>query len=99
MTDETSLFRKTVRRLMQMELAPHNANGALKKLRIHLGRVIRDIARKIEGRTDLLGEIVLGACWRWRDGCSTRSSTRADRRSIRCMRPRSNASARARRTG
>jgi IS5 family transposase len=32
----------------------------LKTLRTYLGRVIRDIARKIEGRTDLLGEIVLG---------------------------------------
>jgi transposase, IS5 family len=31
----------------------------LKKLRTYLGRVIRDIARKIKG-TDLLGEIVLG---------------------------------------
>jgi transposase, IS5 family len=36
------------------------ANRALKKLRTYLGRVIRDIARKIVGRTDLLGEIVLG---------------------------------------
>jgi IS5 family transposase len=36
------------------------ANRALKMLRTYLGRVIRDIARKIEGRTDLLGEIVLG---------------------------------------
>ena len=36
------------------------ANRALKKLRTYLGRVIRDIARKVEGRTDLLGEIVLG---------------------------------------
>ena len=36
------------------------ANRALKKLRTYLGRVIRDIARKIEGRTDLLGQIVLG---------------------------------------
>ena len=34
--------------------------GPLKKLRTYLGRVIRDIARKIEGRTDLLGELVLG---------------------------------------
>ena len=32
----------------------------MKKLRTYLGRVIRDIARKIEGRTDLLGELVLG---------------------------------------
>jgi transposase, IS5 family len=36
------------------------ANRALSRLRTYLGRVIRDIARKIEGRTDLLGEIVLG---------------------------------------
>jgi IS5 family transposase len=36
------------------------ANRALKTLRTYLGRVIRDIARKMEGRTDLLGEIVLG---------------------------------------
>ena len=36
------------------------ANRALKKLRTYLGRVIRDVGRKIEGRTDLLGEIVLG---------------------------------------
>ena len=36
------------------------ANRALKKLRTYLGRVMRDIARKIEGRTDLLGDIVLG---------------------------------------
>jgi hypothetical protein len=36
------------------------AKQVLKKLRTYLGRVIRDIARKIEGRTDLLGEIVLG---------------------------------------
>ncbi|MGX9432585.1 IS5 family transposase, partial [Bradyrhizobium sp. LeoA1S1] len=35
------------------------ANRALKTLRTYLGRVIRDIARKIEGRTGLLGEIVL----------------------------------------
>ena len=32
----------------------------MKKLRTYLGRVIRDIARKIEGRTDSLGELVLG---------------------------------------
>lgn len=36
------------------------ANRALRTLRTYLGRVIRDIARKIEGRTGLLGEIVLG---------------------------------------
>src|SRR5213080_4359430 len=36
------------------------ANRALRTLRTYLGRVIRDITRKVEGRTDLLGEIVLG---------------------------------------
>ena len=36
------------------------ANRALRTLKTYLGRVIRDIARKIEGRTDLLGQIVLG---------------------------------------
>lgn len=35
------------------------ANGALKKLRIHLGRVVRDIARKIEG-DGWLKELVFG---------------------------------------
>jgi transposase, IS5 family len=36
------------------------ANRALRTLRTYLGRVIRDITRKIEGRTDLPGAIVLG---------------------------------------
>ena len=36
------------------------AKKALKTLRTYLGRVIRDVGRKIGGRTDLLGEIVLG---------------------------------------
>jgi IS5 family transposase len=35
------------------------ANRALRKLRTYLGRVIRDVARKIDGRADLLGEIAL----------------------------------------
>jgi IS5 family transposase len=35
------------------------AKRALKTLRTYLGRVIRDIARKIEGKADLVGEIVL----------------------------------------
>ncbi|MGY4362869.1 hypothetical protein ACVWZR_002046 [Bradyrhizobium sp. i1.3.1] len=39
------------------------ANRALKTLRTYLGRVIRDIARKIEGRTS--ARLSLGACWRW----------------------------------
>jgi IS5 family transposase len=36
------------------------SNRALKTLRTYLGRVIRDIARRIEGRADLLGKIALG---------------------------------------
>lgn len=35
------------------------ANRALRKLRTYLGRVIRDIARKLEGNTDLLKEVFL----------------------------------------
>ncbi len=37
-----------------------SANRALQTLRTYLGRAIRDIARNIEARTDLLGQIVLG---------------------------------------
>jgi transposase, IS5 family len=36
------------------------ANRALRKLRTYLGRVIRDIARKLDGNADLLNEIALG---------------------------------------
>src|SRR5438034_10166027 len=35
------------------------ANKALKTLKTYLGRVIRDLARRIEGKADLVGEIVL----------------------------------------
>ena len=35
------------------------ANKALRKLRTYLGRIIRDIGRKIEGKVDLVGGIVL----------------------------------------
>ncbi|MGB6350772.1 MAG: IS5 family transposase [Pseudolabrys sp.] len=35
------------------------ANRALRKLKTYLGRVIRDITRKLEGSTDLLGAIAL----------------------------------------
>jgi IS5 family transposase len=35
------------------------ANRALRKLRTYLGRIIRDIGRKIEGNADLVGGIVL----------------------------------------
>jgi transposase, IS5 family len=74
------------------------ANRALKKLRTYLGRVIRDIARKIKG-TDLLGEIVLGRMLALARRVLDRSSTSAAPRSIRCTRRRWSASARARRTG
>jgi IS5 family transposase len=37
----------------------NRANRALRKLRTYLGRVIRDIGRKIEGTADLVGGIVL----------------------------------------
>ena len=36
------------------------ANRALRKLRTYLGRVIRDVVRKLDGNVDLLGEIALG---------------------------------------
>ena len=75
------------------------ANRALKKLRTYLGRVIRDIARKIEGNVDWLKEVILAACCRWHDGCLIRSSASVDRRSTRCTHRRWSASARARRTG
>jgi len=51
------------------------AKKALKTLRTYLGRVIRDVGRKIEGRTDLLGEIVLGRMLALARRCLTRSST------------------------
>jgi IS5 family transposase len=48
--------------LMQHQRYAHakqfrRANRALRKLRTYLGRVIRDIARKIEGNVDLLGAL------------------------------------------
>jgi IS5 family transposase len=39
------------------------------------------------------------ACWRWRDGCLTRTSASVDRRSTRCTHRKWNASARASQTG
>jgi IS5 family transposase len=36
------------------------ANRALRKLRTYLGRVIRDMARKMDGMVDVLGKIALG---------------------------------------
>jgi transposase, IS5 family len=69
------------------------ANRAL-KLKTYLGRIIRDIGRKL----GVVGSC-WSACWRSPDGCSSRSSTSAFRRSIRCTRQRWNALARARRIG
>ena len=72
------------------------AGKALRKLRTYLGRVIRDIRRKIAGEEDLREAFVgrfssPNACWR-------RTTASAAASSIRCTRPRWNASARARRT-
>ena len=46
------------------------ANRALKKLRTYLGRVIRDIARKIEGDA-WLEQVVFGTFWRWHGACAS----------------------------
>ena len=73
------------------------ANRMLRKLRTYLGRVIRDIARKIDG--DAGSRLRSPAADRWRGACATRSSISADPRSIRCTRRRWSASARARPTG
>jgi IS5 family transposase len=70
------------------------ARRELKFLRTRLGRIIRDIRRKIAGNPAL--EIALARCSISRCVCAIRSSASAGRRSIRCMRPRSNASAKAR---
>ena len=75
------------------------ANRALKKLRTYLGRVIRDISRKIEGDRRCSRRDLRPHAWRWRGACAIRSSASADRRSTRCTRRKWNASARARRTG
>jgi hypothetical protein len=68
------------------------ANRRLKKLRTLLGRVIRDIGRKIEGNSGLEGTFtqLLLLARRARS-----SNVSASRRSIPCMRRKSNASARA----
>ena len=73
------------------------ANRMLKRLRTYLGRVIRDITRKIEGDGGL--EAAFASCSCWRGGCASNSSVSADPRSIPCTRRKSNASARARPTG
>jgi IS5 family transposase len=56
------------------------ANRALRKLRTYLGRVIRDIARKLAGSADLLGQIALGRMLALAGGCSSRSRASAGRR-------------------
>ena len=68
------------------------ANRALRTIRTYLGRVIRDIGRKIRGEKALEALFAHRSCWR--GGCASSASISADARSIRCTRPRSNASAR-----
>jgi hypothetical protein len=70
------------------------ARRMLKKLRTYLGRVMRDIGRKSAGNAALEGRFARLLCWRAASTSSSRAS--AGRRSIPCMRRRSNASARAR---
>jgi hypothetical protein len=72
------------------------ANKALRKLRTYLGRVIRDIGRKIAGN-DALQE-VFAKPMSWPAACATRTAASAGRRSIRCTPRKWNASAKARRT-
>jgi len=72
------------------------ANRALMTLRTYLGRVIRDITRKFEGRTDLLSEIVLGRMLARR--VLDQKQHQRGRRSTRCTRRRWSVSARARPT-
>ena len=74
------------------------ANRALRTLRTYLGRVCRDLVRKIKGQPAAERASSPSRC-RWPSRCATSARTRGARRSIRCTRPRSNASARARRTG
>ena len=68
------------------------ANRALRTIRTYLGRVIRDIGRKIRGEKALEAlfahELTLARRVR------SSASISADARSIRCTRPRSNALAR-----
>jgi IS5 family transposase len=73
------------------------ANRMLKKLRTYLGRVIRDIGRKIEGDSGREG--TSHSCYCWRGACASRSNISAAGRSIPCMRRKSNASAKARLIG
>ena len=70
------------------------ARRELKFLRTRLGRLIRDIGRKIEGDAAL--EEHFGPCSISRCGSAIKISASAARRSIRYTRPRWNASAKAR---
>ena len=74
------------------------ANKALRKLKTYLGRIIRDIARKIAGEDELRGIFAPACCSSGPAGAASRSAASAAARSTACMRPRSSASARARRT-
>jgi transposase, IS5 family len=72
------------------------AGKALRKLKTYLGRTIRDIGRQIAGEDDLKA-IFRDRCT-WQPGFLIRTATSAAARSTACMHPRSNVSARARRT-
>ena len=74
------------------------ANRALRSVRTYLGRVLRDIMRKTRATPSLSARSSPNRC-RWPSGCAISARASAAEKSIRCMRPRSNASARARRTG
>jgi hypothetical protein len=73
------------------------ANRMLRKLRTYLGRVIRDIGRKIEGNGGLEG--TFAKILHWLAACASSSNVNAVRRSIPCMRRKSNASAKAKPIG
>jgi IS5 family transposase len=73
------------------------ANRRLRKLKTYLGRIIRDIERRIVWNEDLREAFIrpcswLGACW-------NRSAVSTATRSIPCTRQRSSASARAKHIG
>ena len=72
------------------------ANRALRKLKTYLGRVIRDIARKIDGDHGLEASFAL--LLSLADGYARRSADSAAPRSTACMLPKWSASARARPT-
>jgi hypothetical protein len=73
------------------------ANRALRKLKTYLGRVIRDIARKIADREEI--KELFASRWLWPAACAIKSAINAGRRSIASMLPRWSASAKARPIG